>query len=82
MTPRLDDFLEDITLVVAHNAKFDRMFMEKRFPIFETLPWACSFAQVDWPGEGVGSAKLEYIAYQYGLFYGAHRADVDCFCLT
>ena len=83
---RIDDssverFLEGVSLVVAHNSKFDRVFMEKRLPIFETLPWGCSFAQVDWSAEGVGSAKLEYIAYQYGFFYDAHRADVDCFAL-
>jgi len=83
---RIDDtsveqFLEGVSLVVAHNAKFDRVFLEKRLPIFESLPWGCSFAQVDWNGQGIGSAKLDYIAYQYGLFYDAHRADVDCFAL-
>lgn len=83
---RIDDasvaqFLEGVSLVVAHNSKFDRVFMEKRLPIFESLPWGCSFAQVDWSEEGIGSAKLEYIAYKYGFFYDAHRADVDCFAL-
>lgn len=74
-------FLDGVSLVIAHNAKFDRVFMEKRLPIFESLPWGCSFAQVDWSTEGIGSAKLEYIAYQFGFFYDAHRADVDCFAL-
>ena len=74
-------FLEDVSLVVAHNAKFDRVFLEKRLPIFEFMPWACTFSQIDWSGEGVGSAKLDYIAYQYGFFYDAHRAEVDCFAL-
>jgi len=74
-------FLEGVNIVIAHNAKFDRVFLEKRLPIFESLPWACTFAQIDWSGEGVGSAKLDYIAYQYGLFYDAHRAEVDCFAL-
>ena len=74
-------FLEDVSIVIAHNAKFDRVFLEKRLPIFESLPWACTFAQIDWSGEGIGSAKLEYIAYQYGFFYDAHRAEVDCFAL-
>lgn len=77
----VDQFLEGVSLVIAHNSKFDRVFMEKRLPIFEKLPWGCSFAQVDWGEEGVGSAKLEYIAYQFGFFYDAHRADVDCFAL-
>jgi len=77
----VEQFLEGVSLVVAHNAKFDRVFLEKRLPIFESLPWGCSFAQVDRSGEGVGSAKLDYIAYQYGFFYGAHRAEEDCFAL-
>lgn len=74
-------FLKDVSIVIAHNAKFDRVFLEKRLPIFESLPWACSFAQIDWTGEGIGSAKLDYITYQYGFFYDAHRAEVDCFAL-
>ncbi len=83
---RIDDasvasFLEGVSLVVAHNSKFDRVFLEKRLPVFETLPWGCSLAQVDWSGEGIGSAKLEYIAYQYGFFFEAHRAEEDCFAL-
>ena len=83
---RIDDeavagFLEGVELVVAHNAKFDRVFLEKRLPIFECLPWGCSLSQVDWNGEGMGSAKLDYIAYQYGFFYEAHRAEEDCYAL-
>ena len=74
-------FLEGVTLVVAHNAKFDRVFLEKRLPVFESLPWGCSLAEVNWSGEGIGSAKLDYIAYQYGFFYEAHRAEVDCYAL-
>lgn len=73
--------LDGVSIVIAHNAKFDRVFLEKRLPIFATLPWACTFAQIDWHGEGVGSAKLDYIAYTYGFFYDAHRAEIDCFAL-
>ena len=78
---RVADFLKDVSLVIAHNSKFDRVFLEKRLPIFESLPWGCSFAQIDWSGEGIGSAKLDYIAYYYGFFYEAHRAEEDCFAL-
>jgi DNA polymerase-3 subunit epsilon len=77
----VEALLEGVSIVIAHNSKFDRVFLEKRLPIFETLPWACTFAQIDWHGEGVGSAKLDYIAYTYGFFYDAHRAEVDCFAL-
>jgi len=83
---RIDDssvsaFLAGVSLVIAHNSKFDRVFLEKRLPVFESLPWGCSFAQVDWREEGIGSAKLDYIAYQYGFFYEAHRAEGDCYAL-
>lgn len=83
---RIDDegvagFLAGVSLVIAHNAKFDRVFLEKRLPLFELLPWGCSYAQVDWRAEGIGSAKLDYIAYQYGFFYEAHRAEGDCYAL-
>jgi DNA polymerase-3 subunit epsilon len=83
---RIDDevvarMLAGVSLVIAHNSRFDRVFLEKRLPIFAALPWGCSYAQVDWRREGVGSAKLDYIAYQYGFFYEAHRAEGDCFAL-
>ena len=83
---RIDDakvveFLSGVSLVIAHNAQFDRVFLEKRLPIFATLPWGCSYADIDWADQGIGSAKLDYIAYQYGLFYEAHRAQEDCFAL-
>ena len=74
-------FLEGVSIVIAHNSKFDRVFLEKRLPVFESLPWGCSLAQVDWSAEGIGSAKLDYIAFQYGFFYEAHRAEEDCFAL-
>lgn len=73
--------LDGASIVIAHNSKFDRVFLEKRLPIFEAFPWGCSYAQVDWDGEGFGSAKLEYIAYKFGFFYEAHRAEEDCFAL-
>ena len=65
-------------LVVAHNAAFDRAFLERRLKVFEDLPWACSAADVHWRGEGLESSKLEFLAYRFGAFYDGHRAVVDC----
>jgi DNA polymerase-3 subunit epsilon len=70
--------VDGASLIIAHNAKFDRPFLERRFPVFETLPWGCSFAQVDWTGEGLGARKLDYIAFHFGFFFEAHRAEMDC----
>ncbi len=70
--------LERSDLVVAHNAAFDRAFLEARFPAFAERPWACSAQDVDWRAEGLESRKLEYLAYRTGVFYEAHRAETDC----
>ena len=70
--------LEGVSLVVAHNAEFDRPFFEKAFPGLESLPWACSQREVPWGQLGVQGRKLEYIAYRSGIFFDGHRAEVDC----
>lgn len=83
---RIDDaavtaLVEAADLIVAHNAGFDRPFVEARLPVFATRPWNCSFAGIDWKKEGSGSAKLEFLASERGWFYDAHRAQVDCHAL-
>ena len=83
---RLDEaqvaaIMQGVDLVIAHNAGFDRPFVEARLPYFANLPWACSFADIDWKAQGRGSAKLESLAQALGLFYDAHRAEMDCHAL-
>ncbi|RZL03072.1 MAG: DNA polymerase III subunit epsilon [Rubrivivax sp.] len=78
---RIATMLDGVSLVIAHNARFDRAFMEQRLPAFAALPWACSLAEIDWSEEGRGSAKLEFLAAEMGLFYDAHRAEMDCHAL-
>ena len=70
--------LEGAGLVIAHNAGFDRPFVEARLPAFKALPWACSLRDVPWESLGLGSAKLDYLAYRYGFFFEGHRAEIDC----
>lgn len=77
----VDALIANVSLVVAHNAAFDRGFVEKRFPIFATKAWACSWSQIPWSDEGVSSAKLEFIAYQCGFHFTGHRASTDCHAL-
>ena len=80
---RIDDaavaaLLADVSLVIAHNAGFDRPFLETRLPVFATLPWACSVRDIGWKKYGYGSSSLEFLAYRSGFFYEAHRAETDC----
>lgn len=78
---RLAGMFAGVDLVVAHNAGFDRKFVEQRLPLFETMNWACSQTQINWKAAGIASAKLEYLANQFGFFYDAHRAQTDCLAL-
>lgn len=78
---RIAELLRDVDLVIAHNAGFDRPFAEARIASFRQLSWACSFADIDWKSQGRSSAKLESLAQALGLFYDAHRAEMDCHAL-
>lgn len=77
----VEALMADVSLVIAHNAFFDRGFMEARFPIFKRKSWACSYAQIPWKSEGMGSSSLEFLAYRFGFHYAGHRASVDCHAL-
>lgn len=78
---RVAELMDGVDLVIAHNAGFDRPFVEARLPQWSRLPWACSFADIDWKALGQGSAKLESLAQAKGWFYDAHRAEIDCHAL-
>jgi DNA polymerase-3 subunit epsilon len=65
-------------LVVAHNASFDRRFLERLCPALAQNPWACSMAEVRWAAEGFESSKLAYLALSSGFYYERHRAVHDC----
>jgi DNA polymerase III subunit epsilon len=75
---RITAVVRDAALVVAHNAAFDRPFVEARLPLFTALPWGCSLEQVPWAEEGFRGAKLEYLGWASGFFYDAHRSETDC----
>ena len=72
------EYLENVDLIIAHNAIFDRSFFEITFPNIKPKAWACSMYDVNWNQEKIESHKLEYIAYKYNFFYEGHRAIIDC----
>lgn len=74
----VQSFIKSANIIIAHNAAFDRRFVEAHLEGFEALPWGCSQSQVDWRDAGFESSKLEYLAYRCGFFYTGHRAIYDC----
>jgi DNA polymerase-3 subunit epsilon len=69
-------------LVIAHNAAFDRKFVQRRLPIFQKMPWACSLREVPWRAHGHGAASLESLMIGHcRAFFSGHRATDDCLAL-
>lgn len=82
---RIDDqavgvLLASVSLVIAHNASFDRPFLERRLPVCRDKSWACSVEDVPWKKlAGYSSRSLEFLLYKHGgIFYDGHTADSDC----
>lgn len=69
--------LAGVTLVVCHNARFDRAFLEARFPLFEHMRFACSLEEIPWKDWQIASSKLDYLGFRFGLFHEGHRARAD-----
>jgi len=74
----VEAFARDAVLVVAHNAGFDRRFIEKLAQGFIHKGWACSQSQINWAGEGIEGTRLSYLVAGAGYFYDKHRAVNDC----
>lgn len=70
--------VSDAGLVLAHNAGFDRKFLERFCDAFVHKPWGCTQSQIDWKSEGFEGTRLAYLAMGAGFFYDRHRAANDC----
>ena len=67
-------------LIIAHNAGFDRPFLDTHLPtVFKDKPWACSLHEVPWESYGYSSRSLEFLLYRHHrVFFEAHSAEADC----
>ena len=68
------------SIVLAHNAGFDRAFLLKRSELAIThMHWGCSMRHVDWKSHGFRTRALNYLAADQGFINPfAHRALFDC----
>lgn len=74
---QVDHLLSEASVIVAHNAKFDRPFIEKKSKLSAQKVWACSIKQIDWFNKGYTSPKLELLNIYHGFFTDSHRAIND-----
>lgn len=75
---KLDALVAEADLIIAHNAGFDRPFLERFSIAFASKPWACSVKEIDWTARGFEGTKLGYLIGQSGYFHNGHRAEDDC----
>lgn len=68
-------------IILAHNASFDRPFLDRALPISGSRIWGCSLKQIDWGCKGFTSQKLDVLCIYHGFFTAAHRALNDASAL-
>lgn len=65
-------------IILAHNAAFDRPFVERLSPIFAAKAWGCTMCDVPWKDEGFEGRRLSDLLGGFQYFFDAHRAVDDC----
>ena len=76
--------LERADLLCAHNAQFEIVWLERRYPSVAGKPWACSMRDLPWLKLGFDGRAQAALLMQHGWFSQAHRAAADVwslFCL-
>ncbi|MCZ4259106.1 3'-5' exonuclease [Sulfitobacter sp. G21635-S1] len=74
----IDSLIDQSVVIVAHNAEFDRPFVEKISTKFSKMPWACTLRDIAWHDEGFNGRRLSDLLAHYSYFFDAHRATDDC----
>ena len=74
---RVTNILNISQLVVCHNARFDRPFVDRNVNVSKTKIWACSVNDVDWVKRGFKNRTQELLCIWHGFYYGSHRAMMD-----
>lgn len=77
----LEHLVRPASLVVAHNAGFDRPFCERLSPVFADMAWACSMTEIDWQARGTPGRTLGQLLRDVGFFHAGHRALADVHAL-
>ena len=77
---RVRELATDVGLIIAHNAAFDRPFVDRRLPFLSEIYWGCSLSDVPWKTMNMQSLKLEFLLYAHAHTFldTHHRALDDC----
>ena len=75
----ISQMIDKADIIVAHNASFDRAFMDRYLPLSKDKIWACSINDINWTERGFNARGQEILCIWHGFYYQSHRAmfDVD-----
>ena len=73
------EIFENSDIIIAHNARFDRGFLDRYLTLSKEKVWACTHKDIDWLQRGFVKTSLELLSIWHGFYYESHRAmnDVD-----
>jgi DNA polymerase-3 subunit epsilon len=74
---RATSLLISASVIISHNAAFDRPFVDDRLPSVRGLPWACTCRDIEWAELGFDGRNLGWLLAQMGWFHDGHRAGAD-----
>ena len=79
---KISKILNYCQFIIAHNANFDRKWVERALRLNGQLPpsdaiWGCSMSQVEWNSICRPSKALEVLCAWHGFFYDSHNAVAD-----
>jgi len=75
---RITKMIKRADFLVAHNAEFDRGFVEQLFPGARSVPWRCSMNGIDWKAHGFFSKGLQNLLWDHDIVpTEKHRALAD-----
>ena len=74
---KVTSIVDECDYVIAHNASYDRNFVDIRIPSSRKKIWGCSLTQIDWVKKGFHSAALWALNIAHGFFYQGHRSIND-----
>ena len=76
---KVTEFFSSSDVIIAHNAEFERSFLDREIPQSSSKILACSLKLINWSAKGFSTHKLEILNYYHGFYVDSHRAmnDVD-----
>ena len=84
-TKLVQQFIEESDAIVAHNAQFDKKFVDEWTGLdYNDKPWICTCRDIDWPPQlNLRKRDLTSLALSHKIpVWQQHRALTDCIYLS